>query len=608
MTESDDPKRDSDSCSRSSRTRWDKPATGTTVYQRVDVDRLLNTAKTRASIVYTASGSVVRQIGSLFEGSSIAGLSDRQLLERFTAQQDATGEAAFAALVTRHGPMVLDVCRQLVGDAHHAEDAFQAVFLVLARKARSIRDPDLLANWLYGVALRTARCTKLQLARRRMQEAAGAMRRSGPGSTPVMQQMAEPPEKPVIDRELAEALHNEIDRLAGPFRLPIVLCYFEGLTLEEAAQRLRCPPGTVGSRLARARDKLRRGLTRRGVVLPTAAITAALAPRSASASITSFLCDVTTRAAMSFTAESSTSGARSASATAVAHEVLRSMLVTKLKLVALAFLLVGAVAGLVAQVRGHQAGQPDLQERQAGKPDLHPVAARADDADAKPGSGRMFVVGRVFDPQGKPVPGASVMVYARSMIFRPGTSAERLYPKELGRASSDVTGRFRVDVPRTSSSRHDGFGAVALAPGFGVAWIDLDPDDDQPPADITLRPEQVIHGRLFDLQGQPALDVKLSVAAIRRVLPTASNLPFENFEGPAFAWTHPDDLPGWPRPAITGADGRFILHGVGPGLRVYLSMVDPRFASEVIEINTDAASAAQQLSSRYNPSGPSPVA
>src|SRR5271156_4986812 len=134
-------------------------------------------------MAYLASGFVVRQIGSLFEGGSVAGLSDRQLLERFTAQRDAAGEAAFAALVSRHGPMVLDVCRQLLGDLHHAEDAFQAVFLVLARKARSIRDPDLLGNWLYGVALRTARCNKLQFARRRKKEEGDAMSHSGPGSS-----------------------------------------------------------------------------------------------------------------------------------------------------------------------------------------------------------------------------------------------------------------------------------------------------------------------------------------------------------------------------------------------------------------------------------------
>ena len=126
------------------------------------------------------------------------------------------------------------------------------------------------------------------------------------------------------------------------------------------------------------------------------------------------------------------------------------------------------------------------------------------------------------------------MVYARPIGHRIDASAERLYPKELGRALSDGAGRFQADVPRTSSSRYDEFGAVALAPGYGAGWVDsLDPDADQPSADITLRPEQVIHGRLFDLQGQPARDVKLSVTAIRRVLPNAPNRPRENFEGPS---------------------------------------------------------------------------
>ena len=233
-----------------------------------------------------------------------------------------------------------------------------------------------------------------------------------------------------------------------------------------------------------------------------------------------------------------------------------------------------------------------------------PLAAQPDDTAKAPAPGRMFVVGRVLDPQGKPVPNASVMVYARSMVLRIAAAAERierLYAKELGRALSDGAGRFQVDVPRTSSSRHDEFGAVALAPGYGAGWVELDPDAERPTAGITLRPEQVIHGRLFDLQGQPARDLRLSVTAIRRALPNAPSGFRENFEGPAFLWTHPDDLPGWPSPAISGADGRFTLHGVGSGLRVFLSVLDPRFTSQVIEINTEPASTAKPLTFALQP-------
>src|SRR5689334_2642060 len=130
-------------------------------------------------MIATASGSVIRQIEALFQGGSVARLSDRQLLERFNADRDRAGEAAFAALVKRHGPMVLTVCCQLLGDRHLAEDAFQAVFLVLARKAASIRDPDLLGHWLYGVALRTARKARVQRARRRTHEEGASMRSPG---------------------------------------------------------------------------------------------------------------------------------------------------------------------------------------------------------------------------------------------------------------------------------------------------------------------------------------------------------------------------------------------------------------------------------------------
>ncbi len=166
-----------------------------------------------------AEGSLDQQIEILLEGGSVAGLTDRQLLARFTSERDPTRQTAFAALVTRHGPMVLEVCRQLLGDLHHAEDAFQAVFLVLARRAGSIRDPDLLGNWLYGVALRTSRKARVRQARQRRHEEGGSMRRPGSGTSVPVELMAQPDEQPALAPEQAEALHEEIGRLPGSFRL-----------------------------------------------------------------------------------------------------------------------------------------------------------------------------------------------------------------------------------------------------------------------------------------------------------------------------------------------------------------------------------------------------
>ena len=287
-------------------------------------------------MAHVASPAVVRQIESLFDGGSISGLTDRQLLERFTTSGDATGEAAFAALVRRHGPMVLGISRQLLGDRHDAEDVFQAVFLVLARKARSIREPDLLGNWLYGVTLRTARKARGELLSRRQREGGGFM--THPDVCSEVQEV-----EPIVAREQAEALHDEIQRLPVVFRRPVVLCYIEGLTVEEAARQLKWPRGTVCSRLAQARDKLRRGLTRRGVVLSSTATTSLLS-QAARAAISSTLCENTARAAIRFAAGKAGAGAVSASAMALAHQVLRSMLLTKLRFIALSCLFVGAVA------------------------------------------------------------------------------------------------------------------------------------------------------------------------------------------------------------------------------------------------------------------------
>jgi RNA polymerase sigma factor (sigma-70 family) len=540
-----------------------------------------------------ASESVARQLGSLFDGGTVAGLSDRQLLERFSAGRDAAAEAAFAALVARHGPMLLDICRELLRDRHHGEDAFQAVFMVLARRARSIRDPDLLGNWLYGVALRTARCARAQLDRRRKKEEGDPVSRPAPGSSALLESLAQPAEQPAINREEAAVLHEEIDRLPRSFRQPVVLCYFEGLTLEEAARRLRCPAGTLRSRLARAREKLRRALTRRGVALSAAALPVALEPRSASASISSSLCETTTRAAIQFAAAGSVAGIGSASAIHLARQVLRSMVLLNAKVAAFSLLLLATGAGFLARA---VAGNDPLVAQQPL------AAANPADANQKPAPGRMFVVGRVLDPHGKPVPGATVMVSARAKLS--GRGVERFNLNVIGRADADGAGQFRLDAPRTSSTRDDEFTAIAKAKGFGVGWAGIDPDADQPAAEISLCPEQIIQGRLFDLQGRPAQGAVVSVFAIRRVLIRVApgrTIVRQRTEGPCFTRTRADDVPAWPSPVTTDADGRFEVHGVGRRLQAQLIIEDPRFALQMIEVETDDAPGAKSVTTTLQP-------
>ena len=533
-----------------------------------------------------ATETLVHSLESLFEGGSVTGLSDRQLLERFNTARDVAGEAAFAALVARHGPMVLELCRQLMGDLHHAEDAFQAVFLVLARKAPTIRDPDLLANWLYGVALRTARYAKFQIDHRRVKEQADAMRHSGLGESAAIEVTVQP----AIDRAQAEALHCEINRLPGSFRLPVVLCYFEGLTLDEAARRLNCPAGTLRSRLARARDKLRRGLTRRGVTLSAGTLAAALAPQKAAASVSSNLCECTTRAAIQFVAGQSAAPL----VASLAREVLRSMFIHKLRLIAMTLLVLGAFAT--------SAGY--LTRSLARNDEPRSASATPDDAKSKPAAGRMFVVGRVLDPQGQPVPGAMVMAAARAKLSAGSVGVERLFPSAIGQVNADGFGRFQLDAPRTSSSRHDEFVAIALAPGYGAGWVKIDPDADRPAADISLQPEQVIRGHLFDVQGRPAEGVVVSVSMIHRNLVHDPGQPVRgrrSSEGPRFWWARVNDLPAWPKPATTNSNGLFTIHGVGRGFKIGINVSDPRFASQTIGVETDNAPGAKLVTTVLQP-------
>jgi RNA polymerase sigma factor (sigma-70 family) len=512
-----------------------------------------------------SSHSLVRQFESLFDAGCVAGLPDRQLLDRFTTARDSAGEAAFAALVSRHGPMVFSLCRQLLVDEHHAEDAFQAVFLVLARKAGSIRDPDLLGNWLYGVALRTARNARLRMARRRQSEEGSAVGvaecRSGTAA------VHEPPDHSTVSREEAEVLHEEIDRLPGSFRLPVVLCYFEGLTLEEASRRLQWPVGTVGSRLARARQKLRRKLARRGVV-SSMAIAAVLSPRSSRAAGSSQLCHATARAAVDAAARASVSS----SAESLAQEVLRTMLIHKLRHVSTGALIAAALvlgAGILSQSLPARERRPEAQSDQPAS-----AAIKSDDARTGPKPGRMTVVGRVLDPAGKPVVHATVELVGRPRrVITRGNWLGSLVL--VGRGETDSDGRFRLDALRTSSVRFFFLYALVKAPVLG--WAELDPDAQQPEVEIRLRPEHLIRGKLVDVNGEPAAGVVLTPEHFGQTAGIGQTAEMMLDDPPKDLRTGLDSVK-------TDDQGRFVLNSLGRGLDVGLKIDDPRYAPQTLRV------------------------
>jgi hypothetical protein len=178
-------------------------------------------------------------------------------------------------------------------------------------------------------------------------------------------------------------------------------------------------------------------------------------------------------------------------------------------------------------------------------------------------------------------------------------------PVVIGHADADGSGQFRLDAPRASSSRNDEFMAVALAPGYGVGWAELDPDANQPDAEIRLQPEQVIQGRLFDLQGRPAQGVTVSVFRIVRILLRDSGRNSDpqrrHFEGPFYWWAQLNDLPAWPKPATTDADGRFSVHGVGRGLQATLSIIDSRFARQMFDVETENSADAKPVTMALRP-------
>jgi RNA polymerase sigma factor (sigma-70 family) len=494
-------------------------------------------------------------------------LTDGQLLERFVAAQE---EEAFEALVRRHGPLVLGVCRRLLRGRADAEDAFQATFIVLFRRARSLDRCGSLAGWVYTVAYHVALRARAAAARRRLQERRVA-------EMPRTECHAE-----TVWRDLQPVLDDELNRLPEKYRAPVLLCYVEGKTYEEAGRLLRLPVATVKSRLARARETLRRRLTRRGITRTGAALAAVLADKAA-ADVPSLLVASTLQTTLLLASGEPVTA--SMPAIALAEGVLKAMFATKLKiataLLVTASLLVLGAGVLSGPVLAQRTGAPPAQAhgRNAGATDQ--AANQAPLSPRTEPDKEIAVTGWVVDPAGKPVRGAEVAAVQWELLRFSSWEKEALVETRLtARTTGDAEGRFRLTVPQPPPAKLRALRVLARGPGHAIGWANVDAEATRAEAEVRLLPEGTIAGRVVDLQGGPVVGLK--IRAIR------------------MTWHKGDVWSVLPLPedfvtATTDDGGRFAFRGVGRDLGVHLEIDDPRCAPKELDVSTGNAEKAGHL-------------
>jgi RNA polymerase sigma factor (sigma-70 family) len=430
-----------------------------------------------------SAGSATGYLTALFRAGTLSSKSDSELLEQFIGarrEQDESAELAFSALLKRHGSMVLRVCRGVLGDEHLAEDAFQATFLILAGRAKSIRRQVSVGSWLYGVALRVATTERSRAARRKRHEQRRAMM--------ITESTASAPPD---DDEAARALHQEIGLLPERYRSAVVLCYLEGLTHEAAALRLDRPVGTVRSRLATARDRLRARLIRRG--LAPALVPAFATPDAVPTIVPAALEEATVRASLEvLLGRTALRGVASGEAIALMEGMLRTMTITRwvvgiASVVAAGFITLGAGVMAYSALLREETKPPgrladvgaivpgaDEQEKALGQvlspaPNQQPVQGQRGASGGSSTSQVPFLIqAETVDGQGKPLSGVEVGL---SVSYLPNTV---LAESRMERGTSDDQGRFRIEVVEKRPGRPIVYAELwAFKPGRAVGTIGI---------------------------------------------------------------------------------------------------------------------------------------
>jgi RNA polymerase sigma factor (sigma-70 family) len=537
----------------------------------------------------TKAGNVLLHIRRLAGPGQNEVSADCQLLDRFTTQRD---ESAFAELVRQHGPMVLHVCRSVLRHEQDAEDAFQATFLVLARKADTIRQPEAVAGWLCEVAYRVAVKAHAASARRHAQERRDTL------------MSAADPTLDMTVRDLQRVLHEELRHLPDKYRVPLVLCYLEGRSHEEAARQLGWSKGTFRGRLDRGREHLRRRLAARGVALAAVLCGTAVAPAAAAEALVQAVVRVVAPSPLN-----GATGVLPGRVAALAEEVIRAMSTSKLKVVLLGLLALGMMAGAGVLAReavgggGHQKPATSTATASA-KPHAAKSAATQAERGAAPRpmdeKNSIAFRGRVLDPDGKPAAGAK-------LYLTPwwGGAAWRDSPPVS--ATSGTDGRFAFRVLK-AKYLEQAVVVTSTSDKHGASWVDVPGNATRENVTIRLVHDDVpINGQIVDLEARPVAGATLTVQqidagsgddlgpwlnAVRNKKGLSLQLRSQHLRRHTTAVS---------TKVTTDEKGRFRLRGIGPNRLVSVRLDGPTIVSQRLSILTRPGKAFEVPDNEGNP-------